>query len=248
MKVTGIRTNVITKGDSIEDVLQTYLPEKLEEKTVIAITSKIVSICEGQLIKIEDADKDELIKQESQWYLPRKINKYNISYAIVHNFLVGGAGIDESNGNGSYILWPKDPQKSANNAREFLQKKYKLKHIGVIITDSKANPLRWGVTAASIAYSGFKVLKNYIGTPDIFGRPFTFETLNIADALAASAGIVMGEGAEQTPLAVIEGIPHIEFQDRNPTEKEIKELKIEPEDDIYAPLLTSVTWLKGKKA
>jgi F420-0:gamma-glutamyl ligase len=57
----------------------------------------------------------------------------------------------------------------------------------------------------------------------------------------------MGEAREQTPLAIIEDIPFIQFQDRNPNEKELDELKINIEDDLYTELLTSVKWKKGGK-
>ena len=57
----------------------------------------------------------------------------------------------------------------------------------------------------------------------------------------------MGEGSEQTPLAVISDIPFVHFQDRNPTEEELAELKISIEDDVYAPLLKAANWKKGKK-
>jgi F420-0:gamma-glutamyl ligase len=89
-------------------------------------------------------------------------------------------------------------------------------------------------------------LKSYIGTPDIFGRPLHFEKTNVADSLATASVVVMGEGNEQTPLAVISDVPFVEFQDKNPTQEELEGLHIELEDDVFAPLLTSVEWKKGK--
>ena len=73
------------------------------------------------------------------------------------------------------------------------------------------------------------------------------EKSNIADSLATAAVTVMGEGNEQQPLAIIEDLPFVAFQDRNPTAKELEELKIKLEDDVYASLLTSVTWKTGMK-
>jgi F420-0:gamma-glutamyl ligase len=64
------------------------------------------------------------------------------------------------------------------------------------------------------------------------------------DALAAASVFEMGEGAEQTPLAVITDLNKVEFQDRNPTQEELDFLKIDIEDDLYAPLLKSVEWKK----
>jgi len=56
---------------------------------------------------------------------------------------------------------------------------------------------------------------------------------------------VMGEGSEQTPLAVIDDAPFVEFQDRDPTVAELEPLRVPPEDDLYAPLLEGVPWQQG---
>lgn len=246
MKITSVKTHKITTKDKdILKVLDKYLP-KLQEKCVIAITSKIVSICEGRVVKIGEVDKDELIKQESQYYLPRNTNKYNVSLTITRNTLVPTAGIDESNGNGYYVLWPKDAQKSANEIRKYLKNKHKLENLGVIITDSKTTPLRWGVTAIAIAYSGFKPLKNYIGEKDLFGRPFLFEQLSIIDSLASAVTLAMGEGAESTPLALIQDIDNLEFVDSDPSQAELEGLRISKEEDLYSPILSAVAWRRGK--
>lgn len=245
MKVTAIKTHKITTSDKdLFAILDKYLL-KLEEGSILAITSKIVSITEGRLIKMDKVDKDELIKQEAQYYLPRNLNPYNISFTITRNLLAVTAGIDESNGDGYYILWPKDPQATVNAVREYLKKRFKIKKVGVIITDSKTSPLRWGVTSIALAYSGFKPLKDYIGKKDLFARKFEFEKLSIVDSLASAVSVVMGEGAEQTPIAVINDLNFVDFQDRNPTEKELRDLIISPEEDIFGPFLKNVQWKKG---
>lgn len=249
MQVTAIKTHKITEKDTdILKVLDQYLPS-LHENSVIVVTSKIVSICEGRMVKIDENNpnqKDELIEDESEFFLPRSTNPYNVSFAIAHNVLAASGGIDESNGNGYYILWPQDSQESANKIREHLVKKFGVKHIGVIITDSKTNQMRWGVTAIAIGYSGFIPLKNYINTPDIFGRPFAFEQMSIMDNLASAAALVMGEGKEQTPLALVTDIPMVEFVDRNPTQEELNRIKITLDEDLYGVFLKNAPWQKGK--
>lgn len=246
MKITALKTHKITVDDrDLIKILDKYLPKKIEDKSILAITSKIVSICEGRLVKMEYVDKDELIEQEAQFFLPRPKNPYNVSFTITRGILAASAGIDESNANGYYILWPRNPQKTANAVREYLKKRFKIKRVGVIITDSKTTPMRWGVTAIALAYSGFKSLKDYIGEEDLFGRKFQFEKLSIIDSLATSASVTMGEGSEQTPLAIISEVPFVEFQDRNPTKKELKEIEITVDLDIYGPFLKSARWKKG---
>jgi len=160
--------------------------------------------------------------------------------------LAAAAGIDESNGAGYYILWPKNPARSAEKIRKFLKKKFNLKNLGVIITDSKVTPLRRGVVGVAIAYSGFKPLKDYRGTKDLFGRKFEMETSDIPDSLATAAVFEMGEGAENTPVAVITDIPYLEFVEKryNPKNPDLK-FEIQEKEDLYYPFLSSVPWKKG---
>jgi len=254
MIVTGIRTHKITQKDSdILKILEKYIL-KLSEKSVVAVASKIVAITEGRIVRIQNSkfkiqnsknQKDKLIKQESEFYLPRSENPYNVSLTITRGALVASAGIDESNGNGYYILWPKDPQKTANRIRAWLKSRFNLKNVGVIITDSRTTPLRWGVTGFCLAYSGFEPLKNYIGTKDIFGKTLEFTKLSVIDNMASAASLVTGEGNEQTPIAVIEEIPGIVFKEKNPTKKDLKEIKITINKDLYGPFLRNVKWKKG---
>lgn len=248
MDVKAIKTHKITSQDSdLLAVLDKYITG-LSENSVVAITSKIVAICEGNSVPRQNSDKDELIKQEADLYLPKEENRYNLFLTIKNSILAISAGIDESNTNDGYVLWPKDPQETANKVREHFTKKFGIKNVGVVITDSKTTPLRWGVSVISIAHSGFAALNDMIGTPDIFGRKLKMTTIAIADSLASAAGLVMGEGKEQTPISIVSDVPFVKFQDRNPSQDELDALRIEIEDDVYAPLLKSVHWKKGDKS
>src|SRR5579872_1350373 len=146
MIIKAYKTHKITAGEDLYGILDRYLPE-IAEKTVVAVSSKIVGICEGRVVQYDSpSQKDELAAHEAEYYLPREYNQYGFMLTIHHNLIVASAGIDESNSNGYYSLWPSDPQKSVNEIREYLQKKFHLSHVGVILTDSKLSPLRWGVT------------------------------------------------------------------------------------------------------
>lgn len=248
MNTLAYKTNKITSDDNLYTILDRYLPA-LEEKSIVAVASKIVGICEGRVVKVSKdtaEQKDELARQESDYYLPREFNQYGFMLTINHNLMVASGGVDESNSNGYFSLWPENPQKSVNEIREYLMKKHKIKDIGVILTDSKLSPLRCGVTGYAIVHSGFQALNSYVGKPDIFGRLMHAEQSNIPDSLAAAAVAVMGEGAEQQPLAVITDVPFVTFQQRNPTKEELENLKIEIGDDVYSSMLTAVKWEKGK--
>jgi F420-0:gamma-glutamyl ligase len=249
MIVKAIKTKKVVPEDDLFEILNNHLPEKISDKFVLVVSSKIVAITEGRIVeKASEELRDELAIEESEVYLPRSENQYGYMITVNNGVLLGSGGIDQSNGNGALILWPKDPQKTANEIREYLIKKYKIKNVGVIISDSKSTPLRWGATGVALAHSGFKALKNYIGTEDIFGRKLRAERANIYDALATAATLEMGEGNEQKPLAIVTEISSIEFQHRNPTKEEIDFLHLTIETDFYAPIINSPKWSKGKKA
>lgn len=246
MQIISYKTKKVIAGDDLFQVLLDSLPKELSENSVVAVTSKIVALCEGRVADPAKVTKDQLTEQEAELYLPRETNPFNVLVSIKHGTFIASGGVDESNGNGMYVLWPEDVQKSANEIREFLRSKYNKKNIGVIITDSRLTPLRWGVTGVCLAPSGFKILKDYVGKPDIFGRLMKVEKLNVADTLAAAAVGVMGEGAEQTPIVVISDVPFVEFVDRSPTQEEMGYLATDMTKEVFTPLLTSVDWKKGK--
>lgn len=246
MIVRAIKTRkFIPPKDDLWDLLSSI--KSLEENSVVAITSKIVSIGEGCCIPADIISKDELAIDEADKYIPREQSPGGwILHTIKNNMLIASSGVDESNGANFYILWPKDPQKSAKLIWQFLRKKFKVNNLGVIITDSRLVPLRRGVVGVAIAYFGFKPLKDYRGKNDIFGRKFKMETSNFPDSLAATAVLVMGEGAERQPIAILEDIPDIEFTQKEFKPKSFDEAYEIPEkEDMFYPFLSSVKWKKG---
>jgi putative folate metabolism gamma-glutamate ligase len=248
VNITSIKTHKITgKDTNLFNIIDTYI-NTLEEKSILVVTSKIVAICEGNTVDIGSVDKDELVIGQADKYLSKETNSFGLLITIKNNVLAVNAGIDESNANGQYVLWPKNAQESANKIRKHLQEKFGLRNVGVVITDSKTTPLRWGITGIGLAYSGFEALNNFIGSPDIFGRPLKITTVNIMDGIAAAAAVVMGEAAEQTPLAVVTDVPFVEFQDHDPTEEDLNLLNIDPKTDIYGAILKSAPWKKGKNS
>ena len=129
MTIIAYKTHKIQPNEALFTILDRYLP-KLQENNIVAIASKIVGICEGRVVKkISDEQKYELAKQEAEYYLPPEENKYGVMLTINHNLIVASAGIDESNSNGYLSLWPKDPQQSVNEIRDFLTKKHQIKKL-----------------------------------------------------------------------------------------------------------------------
>lgn len=248
MKVTGIKTSLVHKNTDLFSFLDKELTH-IEERTIIAISSKIIALSEGRVIsKTQNITKEKLIEQESDLYIDSDYSKYGFHMTITKNILIASAGIDESNADGeNFVLWPKNPQNSAVTIWNHLRKRHNCKNIGVIITDSKLSPLRWGVTGIAISYCGFAPLNDFRGKPDAFGKPLRVTQVNVADGLAAAAALIMGESNEQMPIAKIQDVPFVTFQDSAPSEKDLQELIINKEDDLYAPLINSSLWKKGKQ-
>ena len=241
MQVQSVKTHKVTCGESLEELLDKYLPD-LQERSVIGITSKIISVIEGRYVEKNKTDKYQLIKQESDLLLKTSRNPYDLYLTIKDGLLIPSAGIDESNVNDVYVLYPSDVWTTAERTWQYLRRRHSINELGVVITDSQTTIMRRGVTGVALGWCGFEPLYSYIGQSDLYGQPLKMTQINIVDALATAAVFVMGEGDEQTPLAVIMDAPHLTFLDR-PTSKEGRaKVAIDPEEDLYGPLLKAVQW------
>ncbi len=248
MHIRAIRTRTLfPPKDSLLEALYAALPQ-ISEQSVIALSSKAVAIGEGRCIPVASlADihdlKERVAIEEADAYVPREAGRGRL-FTIVHGTLMGSAGIDESNGNQHLILWPKDPMETARRYLRELQQKYQIKNLGVIITDSHSIPLHNGALGIAIGYAGFLPIKDYRGSPDLFGRAFKVERLNVADSLAVAASLVMGEGDESTPAVLIEAAPHVVFTETMPTDAYL-ELTVPREEDYFRIFLKNAPWKEG---
>ncbi len=243
MHVKAIQTHRIKPGESLEKILERYIPI-LSEQTILVITSKILSLCQGRAISKTSISKEGLVKKEADAVLQAKENPYGLYLTLKDNILIPSAGIDESNGDKVYILYPQDVQKTAIHLWNYLREKHGLAHLGILITDSHTTPMRRGVTGIGLGWCGFDPLYSYIGKPDLYGTPLRVTQINLLDALATAAVLVMGEGNEQTPLAMISEAPKVSFLNRPPTLAEKQSVIISMEEDLYAPLLKGANWVK----
>lgn len=244
MIVRALKTPVVKNGDSIRELLQASLSMNLEG-CILAITSKIISVCEGRVMpKNSVSNKKDLIYKEADYVLDVK-NEQSHILTIKNGVLIPSAGIDESNVEDAYIPYPKDVHSTCIDIWKWLRIEYKLQNIGVMITDSHTTPMRVGVTGIALAWCGFEAQYSYIGTKDIYGRPLQCTKVNVIDALAAAAVFEMGEAAEQTPIAIISEAPRIVYKDYATSEMDIINTNIPMEEDIYGEILMSVKWKKG---
>lgn len=248
MNVQAIKTRkFLPPQDDLWQLLDQSLPP-LQEESVVVVSSKIVSIGEGRCIPFEAVpEKDRLIIQEADRYLGREhVPGGWVLHTLKRNLLSPSAGIDASNGAGHYILWPRDPLRSAVAIWRFLRRRSAVRRLGVVLTDSHSVPLRRGLLGIALAHHGFRPLRDYRRSRDVFGRALRISQTNVADGLAAAAVLVMGEGAEQTPLAVISDVPSVRFLVRPaPARGTYDRLDVPLEEDLYRPFLCSVPWRTG---
>lgn len=229
MKITPIKTRVVkAPKDNIYDLFDNL---KINNGDIVAITSKIVSIHQGRCVPINSINKDELIKKEADYYIDRnKVPGKAVVLTIKNSTLIASAGIDENKNAGYYILLPNKPEKIAKEICLYLKKKFSLKKLAVIITDSHTTPLKFGVTGFSIGFFGLDPFIKYF---DKNREEIVVSRVNVVESIAAAAVLEMGEQSEQTPLAIIKDARNIKFTDRETFQQTVMTI----EEDIYCPML-----------
>ena len=127
--------------------------------------------------------------------------------------VMANAGIDASNlptfqkqdGEDWVLLLPKDADASAAKLSAELSQRAQ-QSIAVVISDSFGRPWRQGVTNVAIGVSGRAALYDKRDEQDRYGRSLQVTQVGVADLIASSAGLVMGEGSEGVPAAHIRGL------------------------------------------
>lgn len=231
MNITPIHTRIFEEGEDLPRFITLHI-KQVKERTVLAVSSKVVALWKKCTVPYKNlAQKEQLIKQESQRFLQTKLAWITTKDGMI----MTNGGVDESNAKGKLILLPQDCYACAEQLRTALKALWNVQNLGIIITDSLILPLRAGVIGAAVGYSGFEGVKDLRGQKDLFGKPLQTTLVNVADSLATAATLTMGEADEQQPLCLLENVPVL-FTDENQKGK----LKYPPQDDLYAPLLKAV--------
>jgi F420-0:gamma-glutamyl ligase len=229
LRVQAIRTEIFRKGQNLSQFVIRHLKTHDLENKILILTSKVVSLAESHFAS-QTTDKEKLIRSEADVYLGEM--GYGCHLTIKHHLLMMTAGVDLSNSEtNDYILLPTNPFESARNLHVQLKKEFHLKNFGVLISDSRTLPIRPGVIGCGLSCFGFLPIQNKVGKLDLFGRKLKMTQLNLIDAIATSAVMMMGESDEQTPLALVSGAP-VEFSEQT----KASDLAFEISEDLYYPL------------
>jgi len=214
----------VKEGDDLSAILGGALSEmraEVGQHDVLIVAQKIVSKAEGRTLDLttlkpgprarelaaatgKDARFVEAVLRESV-----EVVRYRTGVLVVetrHGLVMANAGIDRSNVEDNLaLLLPEDPDASAHDLREQLQRNYGCAP-AVIIADSVGRAWRNGTVGLAIGAAGLPALLDQRGARDLHGRTLEVTMLGYADAIASAAGLVMGEGAEGVPAALVSGL------------------------------------------
>ena len=76
----------------------------------------------------------------------------------------------------------------------------------MVINDSLGRAWRRGTMGIAIGAAGLPALLDLRGQPDLFGRRLETTMVGLADEIAASASLLMGQAAEGRPVVVLHGL------------------------------------------
>jgi coenzyme F420-0:L-glutamate ligase/coenzyme F420-1:gamma-L-glutamate ligase len=194
----------------------------LENSDLVVISQKIVSKADGLLVDVtglkptrrakrlakltgKDAGVVELILRDS-----RKVLRAAPQAFVVQRkdgLVCLNAGVDKSNVEGRSI-YSRLPPDSDASARKILARLQELsgKQLAVIIADTYSRPFRVGQVEFAIGIAGMEPIVDYRGLKDMFGYNLRYKYVALADEAAAAAELVMGQGTERTPVAIIRGL------------------------------------------
>ncbi|HIK88168.1 MAG TPA: coenzyme F420-0:L-glutamate ligase [Dehalococcoidia bacterium] len=193
----------------------------LADGDLVVVAQKIVSKAEGaiQLISEQAPTAEALQLAEEIGKDPRMVQivldqSARVVRAVpgvlivetIHGFICANAGVDQSNIEADDVVTtlPEDSYRSARGIRKTLVELLGLS-VGVLVSDTFNRPWREGSTNVAIGVAGFDPLRDLRGTIDDFDREMVTSMVSLADEVASTAQLVMGESG-RIPAAIVRGV------------------------------------------
>jgi coenzyme F420-0:L-glutamate ligase/coenzyme F420-1:gamma-L-glutamate ligase len=239
---------LLKKGDDLAKIIvtsATKLGVGIRNRDLVVVGQKAVSKAEGRIVDIDNVSPSaraakiakktgkspgfvEIVLRESSKVL--RADKDAFIVRTKRGATCLNAGVDKSNvkGDSTYALLPQDPDASARRLRKRIRQ-LTGRQVAVVICDTRSRPFRKGQVEESIGVAGLNPLIDYRGQKDLFGYTLRFKNVAIADELASAAELVMGQGRERTPVAIIRGLKRVRFQDHASS----RFLPIIAEEDLF---------------
>jgi len=249
VEIIGIEGFPMVKaGDNLASLIVNTAKEngvKIENGDIVVIAQKIVSKAEGRIVQLSQVEPSEKAKELAE--ITKKDPRFvelvlkeakNVVKASPETLIVKdvrdivsiNAGIDKSNvlGDDAYALLPKDPDASARKIRSEIAE-LTGKTVGVVICDTYSRPFRRGQVEFAIGVGGLKTTRDYRGEKDLFNYVLKVKNVAIIDEIACAAELVMGQGNEAIPVAIIKNLHRAEPQNSSSA----KEIIILENEDLF---------------
>ena len=210
----------IAAGEDLSGLIAGAMRGEAQRGDVLVLAHKIVSKAEGRVRVLAEVSptrqaaelaaelgKDprhvQVVLDESDRVL-RAQNGVLICVTH-HGFVCANAGVDASNAGvqGTLILLPEDPDRSARRLRAELRELTGVS-LGVVITDSFGRAWRRGQCDVAVGCAGLEPLEDWRGRVDAAGRELRATWISVADELAAAADLVRGKDSSE-PAVLIRG-------------------------------------------
>jgi coenzyme F420-0:L-glutamate ligase / coenzyme F420-1:gamma-L-glutamate ligase len=222
-RVRGVSTGIISTGEDIVSALINGLSktnDAIREGDIIIIAESALATAEGRLVRLEeihpspksvalarefgmDPREVEVVLQESD-SIVGGISGFLL--CMKNGTLLPNAGVDASNAPPGYLVpLPLDADASADRIRREIFTRCKV-HTGVIVADSRTHAMRVGCSGVAIGCAGMPSVIDDRGRSDLFGRKLLVTKRALADNIATSAELVMGEADECIPFAIVRGL------------------------------------------
>ncbi|MHA1615577.1 MAG: coenzyme F420-0:L-glutamate ligase [Candidatus Thorarchaeota archaeon] len=233
---------IVKRNDNICELLRSTLRDSSLDFVpgdILVISHTIVSVVEGSVYFLSEiipsekahqiASKGDFSEKRVEIALREAAETIREEPVLVtrtkQGIITDFSGVDESNApTGTLVALPKDPDASATRIHENISHSASF-NIPVIITDTQGRPWRKGAVNLAIGMAGLSPFTNNKGKLDIHGNPLRSSLVCVADEIAASTELVMGQANEEVPITIVRGI---NIETRIGTAKEI--LRTESED------------------
>jgi coenzyme F420-0:L-glutamate ligase / coenzyme F420-1:gamma-L-glutamate ligase len=218
----------IAEGDNLGTIIGDAIERMglvLRPGDIVVVAQKIVSKAEGRIVALDtvepserarelaaitrkDARLVELVLSESAEVMRAVPEVLIVRHRLGH--VMANAGIDRSNlvpddAEPSALLLPLDPDASAAGLRRGLEARFGVAP-GIVVSDSFGRAWRIGTVNVAIGVAGLPAVIDRRGEGDRHGRILEATEIAFADAVAAAAGLAMGEAAEGTPAVLVRGM------------------------------------------
>ncbi|NHI94162.1 MAG: coenzyme F420-0:L-glutamate ligase [Candidatus Lokiarchaeota archaeon] len=226
-EVIPIKTNLIKPNADFFKIFNDSLSAnhiELKNHDILIIAESVLATMQGRIIDLDTIKPSQKALQLAKEhdmdprYVQVIIDESDKIYGGVKNVLLckkegnllANAGIDQSNAPINHVVLLPNLNK-IDNIRKKLETTYSIK-IGLIIADSRTQPLRKGVIGLALAISGFEPVESFIGRKDLYGKELKYTYRAIADDLVSAAQIELGESNESVPFVIVRGVK-VKFTD-----------------------------------